>query len=82
MVCGWARAGLYFAIYHDNETVNVYEHELKLIDSLKQDEVPVLICHVLKHIAPCGELLSTLASYLKAGGSITDGSVRDVLMIR
>ena len=62
--------------------MNVYEHELKLIDSLKPDEVPVLICHGLKHIAPWGELLSTRAEYLKAGGCITDGSVRDVRMIR
>ena len=82
VLCGWARVGLYFPIYHDNETVNVYEHELKLIDSLKFDEVPVLICHGLKHIAPWGELLSTRASYLKSGGCLTDGSVRDVRMIR
>jgi regulator of RNase E activity RraA len=82
VLCGWARVGLYFPIYHDDETVNVYEHELKLVDSLKPDEVPVLICHGLKHIAPWGELLSTRATYLKAGGCITDGSVRDVRMIR
>ena len=81
VLCGWARVGLYFPIYHDDETVNVYEHELKLIDSLKLDEVPVLICHGLKHIAPWGELLSTRAEYLKAGGCLTDGSVRDVRMI-
>lgn len=82
VLCGLARVGLYFPIYHDNETVNVYEHELKLIDSLKPNEVPVLICHGLKHIAPWGELLSTRASYLKSGGCLTDGSVRDVRMIR
>ena len=62
--------------------MNVYENELKLIDSLNQDEVPVLICHDLKHIVPSGELLSTRAIYLKAGWCITDGSVRDVRMIR
>ena len=82
VICGHARIGLYFPIYHDDESVNVYENELKLIDSLKQDDVPVLICHGLKHIAPWGELLSTRASYLEAGGCITDGSVRDIKMIR
>ena len=28
MLCGWARVGLYMPIYHDDETVNVYEKEL------------------------------------------------------
>ena len=69
-------------IYHDDETVNVYEHELKLIDSLKPDEIPVLICHGLKKIAPWGELLSTRSKFLKAAGCLTDGSVRDVRLIR
>ena len=82
IICGWARVGLYYPIYHDDENVNVYEHELKLIDSLKVDEVPVLICHGLKHIAPWGELLSTRAEFLKSGGCLTDGSVRDVRLIR
>ncbi len=82
ILCGLARVGLYYPIYHDDETVNVYEHELKLIDSLRPNEIPVLVCHGLKHIAPWGELLSTRACYLKAGGCITDGSVRDVRMIR
>lgn len=82
ILCGWARVGLYLPIYHDDETVNVYEHELKLIDSLKPDEIPVLICHGLKKIAPWGELLSTRAKFLKAAGCLTDGSVRDVRLIR
>ena len=58
------------------------KHELKLIDNLKPDEVPVLICHGLKKIAPWGELLSTRAMFLKAAGCLTDGSVRDVRLIR
>ena len=82
ILCGWARVGLYMPIYHDDETVNVYEHELKLIDSLQTDEVPVLICHGIKKIAPWGELLSTRARFLKAAGCLTDGSVRDVRLIR
>ena len=55
---------------------------LKLIDSLQTDEVPVLICHGLKHIAPWGELLSTRARYLQSAGCLTDGTVRDVRVIR
>ena len=82
MLCGWARVGLYMPIYHDDETVNVYEKELELIDSLQPDEVPVLICHGNSGIAPWGELLSTRAQYLQAGGCLTDGSVRDVRRIR
>ena len=82
ILCGWARVGLYLPIYHDDPAVNVYEKELELIDSLKPDEVPVLVCHGLKKIAPWGELLSTRATYLKSGGCLTDGSVRDVKLIR
>ena len=82
VLCGWARVGIYLPIYHDDELVKVYEKELKLIDSLQPDEVPVLICHGLKHIAPWGELLSTRARYLQAAGCLTDGSVRDVRVIR
>ena len=82
VLCGWARVGIYLPIYHDDELVKVYENELKLIDSLQPDEVPVLICHGLKHIAPWGELLSTRARYLQSAGCLTDGSVRDVRFIR
>ena len=82
ILCGWARVGIYLPIYHDDEFVKVYEKELKLIDSLQPNEVPVLICHGLKNIAPWGELLSTRARYLKAAGCLTDGSVRDVRFIR
>ena len=82
VLCGWARVGIYLPIYHDDDLVRVYENELKLIDSLQPDEVPVLICHGLKHIAPWGELLSTRARYLQSAGCLTDGSVRDVRFIR
>ena len=41
-----------------------------------------MVCHGLKKIAPWGELLSTRATYLKSGGCLTDGSVRDVKLIR
>ena len=52
---------IYF-IYHDDEHVNVYEHEIALVDSLKENEVAVLCCHGNKKIAPWGELVSTRAS--------------------
>ena len=81
-LCGLARVGLYMPIYHDDDTVNVYENEIVLVDSLKEDEVPVLCCHGNQKIAPWGELLSTRSSYLKSAGCLTDGCVRDSDMIR
>ncbi|MCB1486691.1 MAG: RraA family protein [Bauldia sp.] len=79
---GFARVGIYMPIYHDDENVNVYEHEIRLVDDLKPGEVPVLSCNGNLRIAPWGELLSTRAKFLGAAGCITDGCVRDVAMIR
>ena len=81
-LCGLARVGLYMPIYHDDENMNVYELEIALVDSLKKDEVAVLVCHGNKKIAPWGELLSTRSSYLNAAGCLTDGCVRDADLIR
>ena len=81
-LCGLARVGLYMPIYHDDENVNVYEHEIALVDDLKINEVAVLACNGDKNIAPWGELLSTRASYLGAAGCLTDGCVRDSSSIR
>ena len=81
-ICGLARIGLYMPIYHDDENINVYEHEIALVDSLKKNEVAVLLCNQDKNIAPWGELLSTRASYLGAAGCLTDGCVRDSTLIR
>ena len=81
-LCGLARVGLYMPIYHDDENVNVYEHEIALIDNLKINEVAVFVCNGDKNIAPWGELLSTRASYLGAAGCLTDGCVRDSNLIR
>ena len=81
-ICGLARVGLYMPIYHDDENVNVYEHEIALVDSLKENEVAVLCCHGNEKIAPWGELLSTRASYLKSAGCLTDGCIRDADMIK
>ena len=77
IICGLARVGLYMPIYHDDENTNVYEHEIALIDSLKENEIAVLCCHGNEKIAPWGELLSTRATYLKSAGCLTDGCVRE-----
>ena len=82
VLCGLARVGLYMPIYHDDENTNVYEHEIALVDSLKTDEVAVVVCHGMTRISPWGELLSTRAAYLGAAGVLTDGSVRDTRLIR
>ncbi|WDR06205.1 RraA family protein [Devosia rhodophyticola] len=82
ILCGLARVGLYMPIYHDDETTKVYEHEIALVDSLRTNDVPVLVCHGNKKISPWGELLSERSSYLGAAGCLTDGCVRDSRMIR
>jgi regulator of RNase E activity RraA len=81
-ICGYARTGIYMPIYHDDETVKVYEHEIRLIDDLAPGEVAVISCNGNRNISPWGELLSTRAAYLQSAGCITDGCVRDVRMIR
>lgn len=82
VICGRVRTGIYMLIFHDDADTNVYENEIKLIDDLHEDDVAVIICHGNQQISPWGELLSTRAKYLKAGGCLTDGSVRDVRQIR
>jgi len=79
---GRARTGLYMPVYHVEEGANPYELEIKLIDSLARDDVPVLACPDGKRIAPWGELLSTASHARKAAGCVTDGLVRDVRIIR
>jgi 4-hydroxy-4-methyl-2-oxoglutarate aldolase len=82
VLCGLARVGLYLPMYHDDEATKVYEHEIELVDSLKPEEVPVLVCHGILRISPWGELLSERSTYLGAAGCLTDGSVRDTDRIR
>jgi 4-hydroxy-4-methyl-2-oxoglutarate aldolase len=82
VLCGRVRVGIFMPIFHDDETVNVYENEIRLIDDLKPGDVPVLICRGNLEIAPWGELLTTRAKQLRAGGCVTDGCVRDVSRIR
>ena len=82
ILCGFARVGLYMPIYHDDEDVRVYEHEIALVDSLFPGEVAVLVCHGNLRIAPWGELLSERSTHLGAVGLLTDGCVRDSRQIR
>lgn len=82
VLCGLARVGLYMPVYHDDESMRVYENEIALVDSLRPEEVPVLVCHGIQRISPWGELLSERASYLGAAGCLTDGCVRDTSRIR
>jgi 4-hydroxy-4-methyl-2-oxoglutarate aldolase len=79
---GRARTGLYMPVYHVEEGANPYELEIKLIDSLARDDVPVLGCPDGERIAPWGELLSTASRARNAAGCVTDGLVRDVRVIR
>lgn len=81
-LCGYARVGLYMPVYHDDADLDVYGEEIDLIDSLKPREIPILCCHGMTRIAPWGELLSTRANVLGATGCVTDGSIRDLAMIR
>ena len=82
VLCGRARTGLYMAIYHDNPETNVYENEIALVDDLGPNDVPVFVCGANLRICAWGELLSTAARVRGAAGYVTDGSVRDIRMIR
>lgn len=82
VLCGRVRVGIFMPIYHDDEVVDVYENEIRLIDDLKPGDVPVLVCHGNLEISPWGELLTTRAKQLQSAGCVTDGCVRDVAQIR
>ena len=82
VLCGRARTGLYMPVYHDDEALDIYEHEIALVDDLRPGDVAVFSCAGNSRIAPWGELLSTAARARRAHGCATDGLVRDVRMIR
>ena len=82
VLCGRARTGLYMPVYHDDEALDIYEHEISLVDDLRPGDVAVFSCAGNSRIAPWGELLSTAACARGAHGCVTDGLVRDVRMIR
>ena len=82
VLCGRARTALYMDVYDAPAGENPYELEIRLIDDLKADEVPVFACGVSGRIAPWGELLSTAARARGAAGVVMDGLTRDVRAIR
>jgi regulator of RNase E activity RraA len=80
---GRVRTGLYMPVYEVKPDHNPYEIEMALVDDLQDGDVALFACDgPTDRIAPWGELLSTRAQYLKSGGCVTDGLVRDVKAIR
>ncbi|MDO9418058.1 RraA family protein [Pararhizobium sp.] len=80
---GRARTGLFVDTYSVREGENPYEIEIKLLDDLKPDDVPVLACNgPTNRIAPWGELLTTASKARGAVGCVTDGLVRDLRHIK
>jgi 4-hydroxy-4-methyl-2-oxoglutarate aldolase len=82
VMVGRARTGLYRDVYEVPADRNPYELEIRLIDDLKPDEVPVLACGHSGRIAPWGGLLTTAALARGAAGCLTDGYIRDVRTVR
>lgn len=82
VLCGRARTALYMDVYEAPEGENPYELEIRLLDDLKPDEVPVFACGSSGRIAPWGELLSTAARARGAAGAVMDGLTRDIRAIR
>lgn len=82
VMVGRARTALYHDVYETTEGENPYELEIALIDSLREDDIPVFSCGGTGRIAPWGELLSTASRVRGAAGAVMDGLVRDVKAIR
>jgi regulator of RNase E activity RraA len=82
VLCGRARTALYMDVYEAPAGENPYDLEIRLIDDLQADEVPVFACGASGRVAPWGELLSTAARARGAAGVVMDGLTRDVRAIR
>lgn len=82
VMVGRARTALFADVYSVPPGDNPYEYEIRLIDSLRRDEIPVFACGASGRIAPWGELLSTAARMRGAAGALMDGLVRDITAIR
>jgi 4-hydroxy-4-methyl-2-oxoglutarate aldolase len=82
VLVGRARTGLYMEVFHVEPGENPYLLEMRLIDDLKPDEVPVFACRGSPRLAPWGELLSTASLARGAAGCVMDGLVRDIRAIR
>ncbi len=79
IVVGRARTGLWIPEYQERD--NPYLNEIKLIDSLKPNEVSVHSTDLTWTIAAWGELLSTASKMRGSTGAIVDGLTRDVKKI-
>jgi 4-hydroxy-4-methyl-2-oxoglutarate aldolase len=82
VMVGRARTAAFMEVYHHETGTNPYELEIKLVDSLERDEIPVFACSNPARVAPWGELLSTAAKARGAAGALMDGCTRDVRAIR
>ena len=78
VMVGRARTAAFMEVYHVAEGSNPYELEIKLIDSLQPDDIPVFACSNPARVAPWGELLSTASHVRGAAGALMDGCVRDI----
>lgn len=82
VMVGRARTAAFMEVYHHETGTNPYELEIKLVDSLQKDDIPVFACSNPDRVAPWGELLSTAAKARGAAGALMDGCTRDVRAIR
>ncbi|EKF42135.1 RraA family protein [Nitratireductor indicus] len=78
VMVGRARTALCMDVYERPAPgENPYELEIKLVDDLKADEIPVFACGTSGRMAPWGGLLSTAAKFRGSAGAVMDGLVRD-----
>ena len=78
VMVGRARTALCMDVYdRPGPGENPYELEIRLVDDLKTDEIPVFACGSSGRIGPWGGLLSTAAKVRGATGAVMDGFVRD-----
>ena len=82
VMVGRARTAAFMEVYSHEPGTNPYELEIRLVDDLKVDEIPVFACSNPRRVAPWGELLSTAARARGAAGALMDGCTRDVKAIR
>lgn len=83
VVFGRVRTGRFEPVGPAAVSGNEHEDEIRLIESLRPGEVPVLACGEVPACAsPWGELAATAARSRGAAGCVTDGLVRDVRRIR
>jgi 4-hydroxy-4-methyl-2-oxoglutarate aldolase len=82
VMVGRARTAAFMEVFHHEQGSNPYELEIRLIDSLQAEEIPVFACANPARVAPWGELLTTAAQVRKAAGALMDGCTRDVKAIR